>query len=112
MLNFLEQMDNPFDVLLFLPNFDKKNNIKIQTNIYKNPGLPLNGNQIGPAWHVLLFKVEEDDVVDFDTFEAILSEPREYISPLIEQEWYGIVAKKTTTSHEFWKDAVAKFKPS
>lgn len=101
-----------FDAIFFIPT--ESNNIKVQSNVYKNRGTPIEGNSMGDKWHVILFQEEDEDsdeliVKNFDTFEAIFSDPREYISNLIKCGWYGIVSRKTTTSEKFYRDALAKF---
>lgn len=110
MLHYLEDVDN-FDSLFFLPLSDE-NDIQILAHKYKNPGEVIKGNDIGNWWHILLFKCNEESgaVEKLDIFDAIFSDPREYISSLIPQGWYGVVAKKTTTSNDFLDDAIAKFK--
>jgi hypothetical protein len=44
---------------------------------------------------------ESGKLIDPEKFEAILLEPLEYISNMIKSDWYGIVARKTTTSQKF-----------
>jgi hypothetical protein len=111
MLGYLKEVGGEFDALFFLP-MEEEDSINIITNKYKNPGQPIEGNIIGSWWHILLFKCNEDngDVEELDTFDAIFADPREYISGLIPQGWYGLIAKKTTTSNIFLDDAVDKFK--
>jgi len=110
MLGYLEDIEG-FDALFFLPQ-DDEDEIRIVANKYKNPGEVVEGNAIGPWWHILLFKCNEETgaVENLDTFDAIFSDPREYISTLIPCGFYGVVAKKTTTSHVFLDDALAKFR--
>ena len=111
MLGYLKEVSGEFDALFFLP-MEEEDSINIITNKYKNPGEPIEGNNIGSWWHILLFKCNEDSgyVEELDTFDAIFADPREYISGLIPQGWYGLIAKKTTTSHNFLDDAIDKFK--
>jgi len=108
MLNYLEDIKE-YDALFFMPS-EKIGAIQISTNTYKNPGEPLENNNMGFSWHVILFKEGEEGIENLDHFDAILSEPREYISNLITQDWYGVIAKKTTTSHAFLNDVLAKFR--
>ena len=110
MLDYLKDISEEFDALFFLPMEDE-DSINIVTNKYKIPGQPIEGNIIGSWWHILLFKCNEENgtVEHLDTFDAIFADPREYVSQLIPQGWYGLVAKKTTTSHNFLDDAVDKF---
>ena len=57
---------------------------------------------MGDEYHVILFKEQEDgELYDVDKFEAIFADPYEYISNLITQNWFGILAKHTTTSDAF-----------
>ncbi len=101
MLDFLKPMkDEPFDFLTFLEG-EKKDSIHIQGTEYKDPGEKIGGNSLGDTYHVILFKDHKTDknkYDDLDTFEAILCEPLEYISGLIPSGFYGIIARKTTTS--------------
>lgn len=103
-----------FDAIFFLPKDD--DNIHIQSNVYKNKGTPVENTVVGDKWHIILFQEDDSDknendliVKNFDTFEAIFSDPREYISDLIKCGWYGVVSRKTTTSEKFYHDALAKF---
>lgn len=102
-----------FDTIFFMPT--EKNNIHVQSNVYKNKGTPIETSVVGDKWHIILFQEddEEDDeemcIKNFDTFEAIFSDPREYISDLIKCGWYGIISRKTTTSENFYQEALAKF---
>lgn len=109
MLEYFKDIED-YDALFFMPHTDV--DIHIQSNKYKNPGTPIDVGSAGPSWHVLLFKCNEetDTVENLDAFDAVLSDPREYISTLIPQGWFGIVAKKTTTSNSFISDALAKIK--
>jgi hypothetical protein len=110
MLSQLNDIDiKKFDTIFFVPS--KENEVMVQSNVYKNPGAPIGGNSIGALWHIILFKFngEEESVSDLDSFEAIFSDPREYLSGLIKSGWFGVVAKKTTTSGVFIEEALAKF---
>lgn len=91
-----------FDCLTFFPDYDEQA-LKIEGQRYKNFGEKVGGSVLGDEWHIVLFKEDEECFSDLDTFDAILSEPLEYISQLIPQGWYGLVARKTTTSTVFIK---------
>ena len=112
MLDVMSCLDE-FDAIFFLPKDNDR--IHIQSNVYKDKGTPIEGNAVGDKWHVILFQEDDEDddnlvVKNFDTFEAIFSDPREYISGLIPSGWYGMVAKKTTTSKAFVDDMLARVK--
>ena len=109
MLSYLQDI-NEYDILWFMPIEDDSDSIRISSNVYKDPGEPSRGNEMGDWWHIVLFQLEDMNMKKLDHFEAILSDPREYISNLIPQGWYGLVAKKTTKSKNFLDDVLAKFK--
>ena len=109
MLDSLKDMIN-YDVLFFLPT-DQEDVLKIESCLYKTPGEQIGGSELGPEYTVVLFKFnEEQGTYDHDRFDAILADPRIYVSNLIEQDWYGLVARKTTTTKSFVNDLVAKIK--
>lgn len=71
-------------------------------NCYKDGGTKIGGSELGDNFDIILFKEDMDGkLIEPDRFEAILMEPLEYISNMIKSDWYGIVARKTTTSQKF-----------
>jgi hypothetical protein len=91
-----------FDFLTFLSG-DTENEIQIVGQEYADKGEPVGGNDLGLTYHIVLFrdsKIDKDAYGDLDSFEAILADPLEYVSGLIPGGFYGIIAKKTTTSHK------------
>jgi hypothetical protein len=108
MLSFFEDIQKTFDVMFFIPHEDDEDKVRILTKHYKDPGEPVGGNQMGNEYHIMLFREGEEENVD--VFDAILCDPREYVSQLIPQDWYGIIARKTTTSKTFVEDTIARFK--
>ena len=102
MLPILHEIKNkPYDCLYFLPT--KNNNVHIESAIYKDPGEKIGGSDMGDLYHIILFK-EDDSMSHYDKFEAILACPLEYMSNLLPSGWYGVLAKKTTTSDDFIED--------
>ena len=106
MLDFLKKLkedpDGPYDAIFFLPG-DKEDEIHIEGNLFKNAGEPIGGSEMGPLYEVVLFRddKENDKLYAVDRFEAVFSDPYEYISNLIPQDWFGMIVKKTTTSSGF-----------
>jgi hypothetical protein len=111
MIEPLKELKNdpngPFDAIFFLPG-DGENEIHIPASHFKNKGEKVGGSEIGDTYEVVLFKEdnENDRIHSIDQFEAIFSDPYEYISNLIPQDWYGVLVKKTTTSGVFVKEMV------
>lgn len=102
MLPFLQEIKNsPYDCLYFLP---KEESLHVEAALYKDPGEKLGGSDIGDTYHVLLFREGMEGFEDVDSFEAIFGCPLEYMSNLIPSGWYGVFAKKTTTSEEFFTE--------
>ena len=95
----------PFDILWFQPG-PQPDSTMVSCADYKDPGEKLDKSELGDSYHIVLFKLNEmyennkkmHFVKDFDTFDAVLSGPLEYLSGLIKNGWFGILAKKTTTS--------------
>ena len=99
-----------YDVLFWLPT-DEENTMKIESCRYKTPGNQIGGSELGPEYHIVLFKFDpETGTYGHDRWDAILSDPRVYVSGLIPQNWYGFVARKTTESQEFVTDILDKIK--
>lgn len=101
MLDFLQQLkDEEFDAYFFLPG-DTEEKIHIEGAIYREPGEQVGGSSVGKEYHVILFKENKNGIYDVDRFDAIFAEPLEYMSELIPAHWYGVMARKTTTSNTF-----------
>jgi hypothetical protein len=81
---------------MFFPDEDK---IHLEISKYKESSEKIGGSNIGDMYHIILFKNDTDP--DFDKFEAILACPITYASRLIPAGFFGLIAKKTETSHEF-----------
>jgi len=102
MLGFLEGLKNEkFDMIQFMSG-DNQDMVEIVTNVYNDTHAPTEETTLGKKYHIILFKEDEDGkFINQDKFEAILLDPLEYISELIPQNWYGIIAKKTNKSEKF-----------
>lgn len=102
MLDYLKPLEKTnYDCLMFIPG-EKPNSLHIEGSEYKEHGEKLDGNSLGDTYHILIYKeTEEDGIHHLDLFEGILLDPLEYASRLIPDGWYGMFAKKTTTSKDF-----------
>jgi hypothetical protein len=102
MLPFLQPIkEAPYDCLYFLP---KEESMHVEAALYKEPGEKIGGSDIGDLYHVLLFREGMEGFEEVDKFEAIFGCPLEYMSNLIPSGWYGVFARKTTTSDEFFDE--------
>jgi hypothetical protein len=102
MLEFLQDLKNEdFDIIHFISG-DKKDTLDVRTNLYKESSESVEVTELGKKYHIILFKEDEKGmVINPDKFEAILIDPLEYISELIPQYWFGIIARKTAKSGKF-----------
>ena len=94
------------------PKEQKKNgkSIHFEGFKYNDPG-KYEIHDLGQMYHVILFREDKEGLtVDLDLFEGILLDPYYYVSKLIPNGWYGIIAKKSTTSHEFVDEAYGALK--
>jgi hypothetical protein len=102
MLDYLKVLrDDEHDAYFFLPG-PKDDTIHLEGATYKDAGENVGHSAMGNAYHVILFKEDEEgELVDIDMFEAIFMDPLEYMSNLIPSGIFGIMARKTTTSNNF-----------
>jgi hypothetical protein len=111
MLDVFRQIKN-YDTIFFVPNdeSDDDNEIKVEVAQYKEQGEKVGGSEMGDLYDIIVFRMDDEyNVTDLDKFEGILIEPREYVSRMIKQDWYGMVSKKTTTSYKLVDDIFAKW---
>ncbi len=65
---------------------------------------------LGNMYHIMVYKVNEKGyLIDKDNFEAILTDPRVYVSNLIISGFYGVIVKKTKKSRKFIDELFEKF---
>ena len=89
------------DAFSFLPgDHTNKNRITIQGISYIEPGETLEGSPIGDIYDILLFEEGANGYHNYDEFEAILTCPYTYGDGIYKNDFYGLIAKKTTTSKE------------
>jgi hypothetical protein len=108
MLNIFEKIKD-YDAIFFVPA-DDESQVKIEVAKYKEIGEKVGGSELGDLYEIILFRMdEESNITDLDKFEGILIEPREYVTRMIKDDWYGMVTKKTTTSDKLTTDVFAKW---
>jgi len=103
---------NEFDTIFFVPNdeSDDDNQVKIEIAQYREKSDKVDGSPMGDMYEIILFRMDEEyNMTDLDKFEGILVEPREYVSRMIKEDWYGMVTKKTTTSDKLTSDVFARW---
>jgi hypothetical protein len=104
MLEALKDMKDS-DAIFFIPHEEEDNLVNIKAAGYKDKGEKIGGSSIGDLYDIIVFRLSEEyDITDLDKFEGILIDPRYYISRMVKEDWYGLVAKKTTTSNTFVQD--------
>jgi hypothetical protein len=109
MIEFPQDLKNdPFDAFFFLPG-EEKDTVHLEGAAYKNPGVKVGGSSMGNGYHIILFREDEEgELVDVEQFNAVLIDPITYITRMIDIEWYGILARMTTTSEAFIKSTFDK----
>jgi len=104
-----EKKSHEYDGIYFLPYEDEKEEgLLISYFDFKNEmaeGTPIEGNAVGPKYHIAFFKQDENGLPIFDeSFEAILGDPGKYIQNLTGAGIYGCVVKKTEKSQKWFDD--------
>ena len=113
MLDYLQPLKNQkIDFFTFLAG-EAEGQVNIMGSEYANPGESVETSPLGDMYHIVLFrdsKENSEEYDDIDEFEAILACPLEYASGLINGGFYGIIARKTTTSHKLMDRLLAMMK--
>ena len=109
MLDVLREIKE-YDTIFFVPHPEDDNQVKLEVAQYKKAGEKLDGSEMGDMFDIILFRLNgECDITDLDRFEGILVEPKTYVSRMVKDDWYGMVARKTTTSKTMADDVFAKW---
>lgn len=107
-----ELKHEPFDAFFFLPG-EMDDTIHLESAIYKDSGEKVGGSSLGDSYHIILFREAEDgELVDVEQFNAVLIDPIGYLTRMLSINWYGIVARMTTTSEKFIKNTFDKLQQS
>jgi hypothetical protein len=113
MLDYLQPLKNEkIDFFTFLAG-EEEGQVNIMGSEYANPGESVGKSPLGDLYHIVLFrdsKENSEEYDDVDDFEAILACPLEYASGLINGGFYGIIARKTTTSDKLMDKLLAMMK--
>ena len=104
------QETKEYDTIMFVPHPEDETLTNVTIASYKKYGEKIGGTALGDFYDIILFRMnEEDDIIDLEKFEAILVDPKVYVSRMVKDDWYGLVAKKTTTSGDFVANTFAKW---
>jgi hypothetical protein len=104
--------EEPFDTFFFLPG-EEEDSIHLESAMYKNAGEKRGGSAMGDGYHIIIFRESEDgELVDVEQFNAVLVDPATYITRMLSIDWFGIVARMTTTSETFIQNTFDKLTKS
>jgi hypothetical protein len=99
-----------YDGFYILPG-DDDDGIKMSYFDFKDEfekGEKIGGNALGDMYHVVFFKVGEDNLPILDDhFEGIFAEPETYVKGLLGADIFGCFVKKTENSWQ-WVDDYLK----
>lgn len=99
-----------YDTIMFVPHPEDDTLTNINVATYKKQGDKVGATEVGDFYDIILFRMNEDDgIVDLEKFEAILIDPKVYVTRMVKCDYYGLVAKKTTTSEDFVANTFAKW---
>ena len=100
--------EQAFDAFFFLPG-EIEDTVHLESAIYKEPGEKRGGSVMGDGYHIILFRESEDgELVDIESFNAVLIDPIGYATRMIGINWFGILARMSTTSETFIKSTFDK----
>ena len=96
--------DEFYDGFMVAP--DDEGNVDIsffELNNKYSRGNPIEGTEVGDKYHVILFKSNKENEMNFDdTFEAIFRDPVYYATSLL-PKFYGMFIKKTDKTVEWFE---------
>jgi len=88
----------PFDFFSFIPGDPQGKTVALEQFEYTEKGEPVL-TSIGPVYHVMLFDIKKANYAEStEYFEAVLVDPIGYVKRMVKDGWFGIVARKTSTS--------------
>lgn len=96
--------------ITFLPSENPEEQAIIQGLHYKNHGETVKTqSDIGELYDIIIFRGDvQDGYTDLEKFEAILSCPYTYSERMYNGNYFGFVAKRTTTSSEVVESLLEK----
>jgi hypothetical protein len=95
---FQEIKDQKCDAITFLPRQGQLLDTEIHGLTYHDKGIKAKGTDIGDLFDITIFRRKDNKYCDIERFDAILACPYTYSSTMFDGNYYGIVAKKTSTS--------------
>lgn len=100
-----------YDTIFFVPHPEGDDDqVKLEVAQYREKSEKVGGSEMGDMFDIIVFRMNEEyDIVDLDRFDGILIDPREYVTRMIKDDWYGMITRKTTTSDKLAKDIFAKW---
>lgn len=102
--------DSNSDGISFLPSSVKEGELQINGFVYSRKYKEVK-TELGNYYHILLYKANEfGEISHRDNFTAILTDPRVYVTNLIQNDFYGVVTKKTTGSKKFVNEIYKKMR--
>jgi hypothetical protein len=94
------------DAISFLPVVTDEKEQTIDTALqgmnYNDRGEPINANEMGSFYDIILFQDDGENFVNKEHFQAILVCPYTYSERLMNEGFFGFIGRKTTTSHEIF----------
>lgn len=95
---FKKMKDSNCDAICFLPDSKDPENMVLQGLTYKEKGDNIGGSVMGHSYDIITFRQTGGEYHSKDHFDAILVCPYTYSDKLVNEGYFGIIAKKTTTS--------------
>jgi hypothetical protein len=96
--------------ITFLPSEEPEEQAIIQGLHYKEEGeIIKTQSDVGDLYDIIIFRGDvKDGYTDLEKFEAVLSCPYTYSNRMYHGDYFGFVAKKTTTSNEVVESLLEK----
>jgi hypothetical protein len=107
---FVKMKEAKCHAIAFLPSEDPEEQAIIQGLHYKDEGeIVKTESDVGELYEIIIFQGDIDDgFSQLEQFEAVLSCPFTYSDRMYHGNYFGVVAKKTSTSGEVVESLLEK----
>ena len=97
---FLEIKNNKCDAICFFPSSENLEQTVVHGLTYVEAGDSIGASTLGNSYDIVTFRESDDGFYDKEHYQAILVCPYTYSEKVLSDGFYGIVAKRTTTSED------------
>jgi hypothetical protein len=97
---FLQIKENKCDAICIMPSPDSREQTIIHGLTYVDNGDNIGSSTMGNSYDIVTFRESDEGFYDKEHYQAILVCPYTYSEKVMKDGFFGIIAKRTTTSED------------